>query len=743
MTRTAQKISAMARLLASENLAVVHKSDATTAQMNLAARTLLLPKWEDMSNDLYDMFTSHEVAHAKYTPPQGWHNALNRPGGRSFHGFLNVVEDVRIERLMKQEYPGLQRTFLAAYRELMAKDFFGLEKKGKHVDQLGFTDRLNIHAKMGSSYPVRFSSEEQVWVDEAFAAETFEEAAALAEKFFKKEGGKFKNKKNRPLFMSGHGHDSFFDQIWDEVSKEISRELIDDEDFREAMRQRAEEIDKEKFSAIESWDDDLTDYLKDRQEFEKDQKEEPEEEEQEDPVVETDEAFRENEKTLVQVHEYGLDERIMIIDDNMDINKFIVPADQVVRLTREFVGTLGHDKSLGVDGLKSFLAGEQKVINQLAIEFEMRKNADQLARAGTSKTGKINMNALHKIGLSDDIFQRLTKVPEGKSHGIVMFLDQSSSMWSQYGACLEQVIIVVEFCRRMSIPFDVYGFSSSRSAWKACGEDAADDDQRDPDQVARHYLYPPVPTPGRAQFSSESCHLKQYIHSGMNPTEYKDALLNLWICRSSHLRGRHERFDGTPLNHAMVFSGMIAKRFRMTTKVDCVNVLFITDGEATDSINVNAFCGDGSGSARVLYNGSLSAKFKTDWRNLPTMTASLANLMELATGATYLGIFIPGSTREARSAARKYSEIDYRIKPMKPVKTSFDKDGFVLSENFGFSAYFVIKPLEQKVGKTLVNLDANKSTNAIVREFSKVAAGRVQNRAFLSAFARHLAHAVN
>ena len=66
------KKSTIARLLSEENITVTHRK-ANTASFNVETRELVLPIFKDeISNDLYDMFTCHEVGHALITPADGW-----------------------------------------------------------------------------------------------------------------------------------------------------------------------------------------------------------------------------------------------------------------------------------------------------------------------------------------------------------------------------------------------------------------------------------------------------------------------------------------------------------------------------------------------------------------------------------------------------------------------------------------------------------------------------------------------
>ena len=47
-----------------------------------------------------------------------------------------------------------------------------------------------------------------------------------------------------------------------------------------------------------------------------------------------------------------------------------------------------------------------KVVSYLVKEFELRKNADQMKRAQTAKTGELNMNRLFSYNFAEDIFKK-------------------------------------------------------------------------------------------------------------------------------------------------------------------------------------------------------------------------------------------------------------------------------------------------------------------------------------------------
>ena len=59
-----------------------------------------------------------------------------------------------------------------------------------------------------------------------------------------------------------------------------------------------------------------------------------------------------------------------------------------------------------------FKNSSMKTVNYLVKEFEMKKSADAYKRASISKTGVINVNKLHSYKFNDDIFKKMTVIPD-------------------------------------------------------------------------------------------------------------------------------------------------------------------------------------------------------------------------------------------------------------------------------------------------------------------------------------------
>lgn len=170
--------SQLAKLLATEDLVVEHKK-VETAQFNVHTRVLTLPMWEKASNTVYDLLVGHEVGHALYTPDEDWTKQVKVPPQ-----FVNIVEDARIEKLMKRRYAGLAKTFFNGYKELAEQDFFQLEDED--IDEMNLADRANLFFKIGNFVDILIESGEETEIIDLIAnSESFADVLIASEALYK------------------------------------------------------------------------------------------------------------------------------------------------------------------------------------------------------------------------------------------------------------------------------------------------------------------------------------------------------------------------------------------------------------------------------------------------------------------------------------------------------------------------------------------------------------------------------
>ena len=179
MLKTQISKSTLAKLLATENISVEYRK-LQTASFDIVNRRLTLPIMNDTTPEMTDLLVGHEVGHALDTPQSYVESA--KAGGSAFSTFLNVVEDARVERRMKDRYPGLRKPMAIAYRQFTERDFFGI--KGQDVNELMLIDRINLHFKLGAIAGIKFNAEEMVYVNEVETADSFEQVKDITERLY-------------------------------------------------------------------------------------------------------------------------------------------------------------------------------------------------------------------------------------------------------------------------------------------------------------------------------------------------------------------------------------------------------------------------------------------------------------------------------------------------------------------------------------------------------------------------------
>ena len=98
MSLTHEVRGSLARCLSQENIIVEHKN-VDTASFDVEHRVLVLPNWKKASDTVYQMLILHETSHCLYSPNIDYREEYpDIP-----HDVVNVVEDARVERLMKKK----------------------------------------------------------------------------------------------------------------------------------------------------------------------------------------------------------------------------------------------------------------------------------------------------------------------------------------------------------------------------------------------------------------------------------------------------------------------------------------------------------------------------------------------------------------------------------------------------------------------------------------------------------------
>jgi len=725
--------STLAKLLAEEDIFVVHKK-MDTAYFNAKSRELGLPIWKDeeMTKDIYDLMVCHEIAHALWTPLDMLEKAQVR---KINHSFVNIVEDARIERMVQDRYPGSVAVFNRGYRDLTAKDFFGIADKD--VSELNLIDRINLFFK---KQKVEFTDEEKVWVKRVAETKTPEDVLNLSEELYAwmaenapEEESKDEETMADPNGESGEGEEGETgegDAPADDKGEEDGNDVPaggagDDGNDDVADDAKTEEGENSEVGGVESTGRGGP------------------------PVAETDTDANNAIKKLIDenasTRTYG---RIPAIADDL-----IMPFGEILEKSRPSYaegGSWVNAKKAEVAAMKD---ESKKTVAYMVKEFEMKKSADQYARAAVSKTGSLDMGRLHTYKYNEDLFKKVTTLPGATNHGMVMVVDWSGSMYENLKGTLSQLFNLIWFCRRTQIPFEVFAFSDCRELFidPVTGEwpnryEAKMDNFKAGDIALRSFK------------------LLEFFSSKMSAKEEIEMMEILWMIASYYgfEADREIAFDkvpfpgflnlgGTPLNDAIIAMMEIVPKFKAETGVQKVNTIFLTDGASNNLDGVYDYRLDTDNGDHTAFINSLRGKVMiSDPKTLKNYEVDAFNmtdgllkvLKKRVPDMNLIGFFIAGSGRSGRVDKRTLSYLQRELSMdaiMEQVKF-INKNKFLAIESKGYDEMYVLPAKGMEVSNEGLSDDLVGASKAKLKTaFGKSMKGKVESRQLLNKFVKLVA----
>ena len=700
--------SLLAKLMATENL-IVEQKNVPTASFNVKDRILTVPILDkNISGYLYDLFRGHEVGHALHTPLDGMIRGKEEKVPMSI---LNVVEDSRIERKIKNKFPGIRLSFVKAYQELIQKDFFGT--KDIDLNGLNFIDRVNLYCKGGAAQGIQFTVDEQYLLNRIETTETYDdviEVSKLVMDFMKHQ----QEEQKKMMLEEDPDGDIEVDHDYDSS----------EEDFEDTDGFEDEEVNS---NGSQSQDD------KSEKEFDESEDAgnssggtDPETSSDEEIKSFTDESYRKNESKLFDTtntssYYYGN------VPD-FDLNKAVVTHKQLWKRYRDIeLIRLESNKYFrpvygDIEGFQKLRNDAKKVVGYLAKEFELRKNAEQLKRASIAKTGDLNMSKIYSYGFAEDIFKKITVVPNGKSHGLVMFLDWSGSMHGHLSNTIKQLINLVMFCKKVNIPYDVYAFTSEYD-----------------DLYANEYK--------EGDISTRNFKLLNMLSSKMSASEFSyagAALVNMGKYRS--WKPHWLQMGGTPLSEAIISAMKIVPEFQKQYKLQVVNTVFLTDGDGHTLADVFFTNERGYKVAGRGDNYDYRQQKKMVIRDVKTkhevivehpqgreLTAGYIKMLKLKTNCNIVGFYVLSGRELGREMHWFYPNVSYTVHDK--LKSDFRKNKSMVVTSAGYDEYYLLRAEGLDTDEDAeFTVKENATTRGLVSAFSKYAGNRLANRVVLNRF---------
>ena len=581
----------LAKLLARENITVTH-AHVPTAMFNIETRELVLPKFDKVTVDQYDLLIGHEVGHAKHSQDlQVLKDCIEFPGLKTY---VNVLEDTRIERLMKAEYPGLRGSFRRGYADFAT--FGPLFQLEQPVEAYSFIDRINLQYKIGASVAVPFSKDEAAVLPRIDALSSFRAVYVLAKELW--ESDKASAQAAADAERGQQGPDG-------EPSGESTPEAKSSGEGAGAGESKSS--DAKSSDAGESKSSDAGDAAGDAGDAAGDAGDAAGDDASRQetaapttttgphhardaggPVARTDVANDAALQAAANVEEApggGVTQVQLSPLSAATVAKHTISNAQFVSDIATYCAALGAVSDApalmahGEAYLTAFNAKHDATIRFMVREFELRKAAKMANRAKTSRTGRLDVSKLYAYKFREDLFKSVITTPNGQSHGIVVLIDASGSMRGVMSHTIDQALLFGSFAKQAGIPFRAMTFTTSTGF----ARNATRRSTVPLDEMLNGTLVP-----------TEDTRLVTILDTTAPNWKAQMRTVSLWASAYAYHGGLSTALDAmpyvrlgmTPLLSALLLVDDAIATMKAAHRLDKMTLLVVTDGDDSDGVTL-------------------------------------------------------------------------------------------------------------------------------------------------------------
>ena len=800
----------LAKLLATEDITVVHKN-MPTAYFDTKNRELGLPILKNMSGDIYDLMTLHEVGHALWTSPEDWHKIVDADNDDDLpKSFINVTEDVRIERKIKDKYPGGRRAFRTGYEKLYRDDFFGTAKRD--IQESNLADRINLHSKIGDITGLEFTEEEMEIYDLCNKAVTFNDAVEAARALY--EYCKNSEDSDDSEFDMDHnfgfGDDSEDDDEEFSMAGESPVDMESEDETESESGQSGEESEESEDTASGS---SPADEFEDSPVSQEDQKMD------QTSVESNDESAEENSETPKEMSRKGgfgmgdvtnpmqADTVIEWEDRKRDLNvqdgrnywygnipqstlQNIIDYKMIIDKCADYYSDIDENgqrfQAAVYQYLNKFEKESQKTINYMLKEFEMKKSADSYVRASIAKTGQLDMTKIHSYKYNEDLFRKVTVMPDGKNHGLVILVDWSGSMNRVIHDAFKQLMQIVWFCKRAGIQFEVYAFADhGMGDWFPEGTNVRKEFSYSNYEANPFWNY-------KIGDITVSDHvLLNMFSSRMSKMELKrnahyicGATLQMMGCGYDHYTGKHllsEWYEarahefyyarphypnglhlgGTPLNGAIATLSTLVPEYRKKNNIQNLNVVIISDGasncdggkiQEVEEVEFDRHTYKKYKTGRMVFGTDrpdyrvvkhyvdpiTKKQFKFTGRDSASETEAHISVLRARTGCNVVGFYLASSSKNG-VIRRNDMHWLFPNQNLDEVRKELKKNRVAVADSFGYDEYYVIPTGNMALETEELKVSSEMTKGRMAKAFMNHMRGKTLNRVLLNKFVQQIA----
>lgn len=717
-----------ARLLATENLSVI-RARTRTASFDIKSRILTLPMWKEMTPEVEDMLIGHEVGHALYTTEEYTKPISENP---KLMGYMNILEDVRIEKLIKRKYPGLRKRMNEGYKQLNDRDFFGV-KSIQNFDDLLLIDKINLYFKVGFNCGVTFNPDEKAFVNRAERCETIEEIIQLAQDVYEYSKEQAEERKQRMQAENpedGDEEEDDMDPIFSDMDPDLDGEW-DEQDGDQDLNPMDTGSTKQNDDPYKD-EDDL--------------------ESKTERVFKTrldDLADENTEYTYWQFdNQFNYDPVITykrVLSETKSPEQWDTETDKLDHRTRYMNDVeLETFRKRQYKDYEEFKTESSRTVNYLVKEFEMKKSAQMYKRAQTSKIGSLDMRKVYAYKLKDDLFKRVTTLPQGKNHGMVMLVDWSGSMNEVLQDTLKQVINLAMFCNRTQIPYRVLAFTTSYN--DNLRYSLGEEEYKKWSESQREFSRMKQQREGNFLQTADGFHLIELFSSKMTNSEFNS--MSRRVLDYRFLWNDGYTTGGTPLTEAIVWCYNNLGDYVKNNGIEKMTLITLTDGEGGCLQGYNRGRLDNE-RAIVVDNAYKRIKIKNFIRDEKTQktyelgrdstsqTDTILRMIKDRYGVALVGFHI------CRNQKRDlYSVINSNIPGhrgdtyalIEQWRKDFRHQSFASIKNTGRDELFIIPQSSTKIIEGELEVNAKAKSAAIAKSFGKYLNVKKTSRILLNRF---------
>ena len=687
----------LSKLMAREDLEVI-EGNFKTASFDPKNRVVRLPLLKEEFDEAATLFIGHEIGHALYTPDIFSHKDKAADIADIPFDIINIVEDVRIERKVREFYPGLVNDFLKGYKRLMTEDFFSV--KDKDLNKLKFLDRLNLKAKLNSLVDIDFSLPETLMIEKVNAAQTFEDTVTVSREVME------------------------FIKHQQEEEQEQPTEEKSSGDDKQDPEEQAQQSNKEQTSVSSEEEDSEEETNTETKGSSGDVGEDENPEDEIDYSSDTDRSMRKNESKMI--HDDNTTTHIRVTKDQLH-NDFIYTEKDMedsANEAKDKYSVYRHyndAKEEFAEEYNTFVKDVKPAVNAMVQQFELRKSAMESKKIRESTSGSIDVNKLWQYKLDDHIFKSVMSVPDSKNHGLLMYIDYSASMSRRIYETLKQSVVLSMFAKRVGIPFELYGFTTNGTKYHKIYSSDSDESN------SKQYDYKDWAV--KLVKIADSKWSKSKMHE-----MFERAMFSSYSIENRHSSYTEPAFElgGTPLSETISMAHIMADDFVKRHHTEKMNIVFLTDGDAQDmrlSEDLNnwaeAIIWDIEGHGKIELTDKPNRYVYSDQRRVQAKKTLFESLR------------------------KKYNVIGFYLTDR---RNRVDKNGYAVYKNYGGYDSFIMvhdKRLQASDDEfvTAADTDANISTevtnrrrmNSIKRDFKKFQKNKKMNKLIAQEFAKLVA----